>query len=263
VADEPKKPARTRASAKPVARGAGAPKKPAARARAASTEGDAAAKPAARTRAGAKKTDEAAAKKPTGASKAAAASAEKPARRRAAVKPETGAAPVEAPRSRAAAKTPAKAAVDTPAPAVQAPKRAPLRARSAKTPATPAPAPSRRRRAAPVGPVTVTARARYVRGSARKARLVCDHIRGKPVPEARALLAFAPRGVARDWEKLLNSAIANAENNHELVADELRVTAVYADEGPTIKRFKPRAMGRATPILKRTSHLTIELGTEA
>ena len=276
MADEPKKPARTRAAAKPAAEGAGESKKPAARARAASTKGDAAAKPAARTRAAAKTTDEAAAKKPAGESKAAAASAEKPARaikaaaasaekparRRAAVKRETGDAPVEAPRSRAAAKTPAKAAAETPTPAVEAPKRAPSRARSAKTPATPAPAPARRRRAVPTGPVTVTARARYVRGSARKARLVCDHIRGKPVPEARALLAFAPRGVARDWEKLLNSAIANAENNHELVADELRVTAVYADEGPTIKRFKPRAMGRATPILKRTSHLTIELGTE-
>jgi ribosomal protein L22 len=124
------------------------------------------------------------------------------------------------------------------------------------------PTPARRRRPTPAGPVTVTARARYVRSSARKARLVCDHIRGKRVPEAKALLAFAPRGVARDWAKLLDSAIANAENNHELVADELRVKAVYADEGPTIKRFKPRAMGRATPILKRTSHLTIELGTE-
>ena len=108
--------------------------------------------------------------------------------------------------------------------------------------------------------VLVTATAKYVRGSARKARLVCDHIRGKSVPEARALLAFAPRGVARDWAKLLASAVANAENNHELVGDELHVTAVYADEGPTIKRFTPRAMGRATPIHKRTSHLTIELG---
>ncbi|MGD0197770.1 MAG: 50S ribosomal protein L22 [Solirubrobacteraceae bacterium] len=108
--------------------------------------------------------------------------------------------------------------------------------------------------------MTVRAHARYVRSSARKARLVCDHIRGKSVPEAKAVLAFAPRGVARDWTKLLDSAIANAENNHELVADDLHVTAVYADEGPTIKRFTPRAMGRATPIHKRTSHLTIELG---
>ena len=98
--------------------------------------------------------------------------------------------------------------------------------------------------------------------SARKARLVCDHIRGKSVPEARALLAFAPRGVAKDWAKLLDSAVANAENNHELVGDELHVKVVYADEGPTLKRFRPRAMGRATPIHKRTSHLTIMIGTK-
>ena len=64
----------------------------------------------------------------------------------------------------------------------------------------------------------------------------------------------------KDWSKLLNSAVANAENNHELIGDELKVKAVYADEGPTLKRFTPRAMGRATPIHKRTSHLTIELG---
>ena len=107
---------------------------------------------------------------------------------------------------------------------------------------------------------TVRAQARYVRSSARKARLVCDHIRGKSVPEARAVLAFAPRGVAKDWSKLLDSAIANAENNHQLVGEEIQVTTVYADEGPTLKRFTPRAMGRATPIHKRTSHLTIMLG---
>src|SRR6185312_14631875 len=109
--------------------------------------------------------------------------------------------------------------------------------------------------AAPV----VRAHAKYVRTSARKARLVCDHIRGKSVDEARAILAFTPRAVARDWSKLLESAIANAENNHELVGDDLKVLAAYADEGPTLKRFRPRAMGRATRIRKRTSHLTITL----
>ena len=115
-------------------------------------------------------------------------------------------------------------------------------------------------RVAPTGrrPV-VRAHAKYVRTSARKARLVCDHIRGKSVPEARAILQFAPRAVARDWAKLLDSAVANAENNHELVADDLRIKEVYADEGPTLKRFRPRAMGRATQIHKRTSHLTITL----
>jgi ribosomal protein L22 len=108
-------------------------------------------------------------------------------------------------------------------------------------------------------PVVVRAQAKYVRSSARKARLVCDQIRGKTVPEARALLAYSPRDVAEAWTKLLDSAVANAENNHDLVGDELKVLAVYADEGPTIKRFRPRAMGRATRIRKRTSHLTIQL----
>ncbi len=105
----------------------------------------------------------------------------------------------------------------------------------------------------------VRAQARYVRSSARKARLVCDNIRGKSVQEARAILALTPRAVARDWSKLLESAVANAEHNHELVGEDLYVKAVHADEGPTIKRFRPRAMGRATKIRKRTSHLTILL----
>jgi ribosomal protein L22 len=107
--------------------------------------------------------------------------------------------------------------------------------------------------------VLVSAQAKYVRTSARKARLVCDHIRGKDVQQARAILAFTPRGVARDWSKLLESAVANAEHNHELVGEDLRIYSVVADEGPTLKRFRPRAMGRATRIRKRTSHLTITL----
>lgn len=105
----------------------------------------------------------------------------------------------------------------------------------------------------------VRAQARYVRTSARKARLVCDHIRGKSVPEARAILAHTPRAVAADWEKLLASAVANAEHNHELLGDELRILTVTADEGPTLKRFRPRARGMASRIRKRTSHLTITL----
>ncbi|MGH2832777.1 MAG: 50S ribosomal protein L22 [Solirubrobacteraceae bacterium] len=108
----------------------------------------------------------------------------------------------------------------------------------------------------------VRARARYVRTSARKARMVCVHLPGRSVHEARAILAFTPREVARDWSKLLESAVANAENNHELLEDDLVVHEAYADEGPTIKRHRPRAQGRATPILKRTSHLTITLTTE-
>jgi ribosomal protein L22 len=125
----------------------------------------------------------------------------------------------------------------------------------------PKPAPARRRppRDPSLPPPVVRAHARYVRSSARKARLVCDHIRGKSVDDARAILAHTPRAVARDWSKLLESAIANAENNHELVGEDLYIKAIHADEGPTIKRFRPRAMGRATRIRKRTSHLTILL----
>ncbi len=123
----------------------------------------------------------------------------------------------------------------------------------------PAPAPARRA-PRPVGePVLVRATAKYVRTSPRKARLVCDHIRGKSVQEARAILAHTPRAVARDWSKLLESAIANAEHNHELIGEDLHVVAVTADDGPTLKRFQPRAMGRATRIRKRTSHLSITL----
>ena len=122
----------------------------------------------------------------------------------------------------------------------------------APAPRKPPAAKARRRR-------VVRARARYVRTSARKARMVCGHLRGKSVQEARAILAFTPREVARDWSKLLESAVANAESNHELLEDDLIIREAYADEGPTIKRFRPRAMGRATPIRKRTSHLTIAL----
>jgi ribosomal protein L22 len=112
------------------------------------------------------------------------------------------------------------------------------------------------------GRVAVRAQAKYVRCAPRKARLVVDHIRGKSVHDARAILATTPRAAARDVLKLLDSAIANAENNHELVADELRVGKVFVDEGPTLKRFQPRAQGRATRIRKRTSHMTILLTTK-
>jgi ribosomal protein L22 len=129
----------------------------------------------------------------------------------------------------------------------------------AKAKAKPKGTPSRRRREAPEPGVLVRAQAKYVRTSARKARLVCDHIRGKDVAEARAILAFTPRAAAKAWIKLLESAVANAEHNHELVGEDLRIAAVHADEGPTLKRYRPRAMGRATRIRKRTSHLTITL----
>jgi len=147
-------------------------------------------------------------------------------------------------------------------PEAEAPKPRRRRRRSAEpeeTPAKPAPTRRRRERDPDLPPPVVRAQAKYVRSSARKARLVCNNIRGRSVEEARAILAHTPRAVARDWSKLLESAVANAEHNHELVGEDLYVKAVHADEGPTIRRFRPRAMGRATKIRKRTSHLTILL----
>ena len=119
----------------------------------------------------------------------------------------------------------------------------------------------RRRPRQPDADIVVRARSKYVRSAPRKARLVMDHIRGKEVEQARAILGHAPRAVADDILKLLNSAVANAESAHELGPDELRIWRAFVDEGPTIKRFRPRALGRATRINKRTSHMTIELTT--
>jgi len=111
------------------------------------------------------------------------------------------------------------------------------------------------------GQVEVRARARYVRSAPRKARLVMHHIRGKRIADARAILVHTPRAASTDVLKLLNSAVANAENNYELDVDDLKVSHAYVDEGPTIKRWRPRAYGRATRINKRTSHMTILLTT--
>jgi ribosomal protein L22 len=153
-----------------------------------------------------------------------------------------------------------EAPVTPPTPVRGSSSRRPSRSRKpAETAADAAPRRSRSRREPGVAAPVVRAEARYVRSSARKARLVCDNIRGKTVEEARAILAVTPRAVARDWSKLLESAVANAEHNHELVGEDLYVKTVKADEGPTIKRFRPRAMGRATKIRKRTAHLTILL----
>src|ERR671937_1175075 len=105
----------------------------------------------------------------------------------------------------------------------------------------------------------VRAQARWVRMPARKARLVTDHIRGRSVPEARTVLAFTPRAAAREIEKVLRSAVANAEANHNLVGDELIVSAAYVDEGPVMKRWRARARGRAAQIRKPTCHITIRL----
>jgi ribosomal protein L22 len=199
-------------------------------------------------------------------------------RRRAAAKPKAGAAETKS--KSGAAKTGARTRQtkkDAPEPGAQKPAaksdaskekgeakgkaKAPARSRgAAKKESKQAPKPRRGRE--PATRPVVRAQAKYVRSSARKARLVMDHVRGKPVSDARALLRHSPRGIARDLERLLASAVANAENNHDLVGDDLYVKEIYADEGPTLRRFRPRAQGRATRIRKRTSHLTVALSTK-
>jgi large subunit ribosomal protein L22 len=101
--------------------------------------------------------------------------------------------------------------------------------------------------------------AKYVRIAPRKARLVADEIRGKSYPEARSLLRFTNKRAAKVVDDVLRSAAANAEHNLDVDADELKVKTIKVDEGPTIKRYRARAMGRATMIRKRTSHITVEL----
>jgi large subunit ribosomal protein L22 len=110
-------------------------------------------------------------------------------------------------------------------------------------------------------PREVRAEAKWVRSSARKARLVTDQIRGRSVPEARTILAFSQRAIAREVEKVLNSAVANAESRPDLRlnGDEMIVAAAYADEGPTMKRWRARARGRVARIRKRTCHITVRL----
>jgi large subunit ribosomal protein L22 len=105
----------------------------------------------------------------------------------------------------------------------------------------------------------VRAEAKWVRVSPRKARLVTEHIRGRSVPEARTVLAFTPRAAAREIEKVLRSAVANAEANHGLIGDDLVVSAAFVDEGPTLKRGRARARGRFARIHKRTCHITVRL----
>jgi len=214
--------------------------KPKARTRAKTAEKPAAKKPAAKKAAAEKKPAE---KKPA---------ERKPAERKPAAKAKAEAKPEAKTEEKAEAKTEAKGRAKQPA-----------RTRgAAKEEAKPTAAP--RRRASAEGPVrpVVRAQAKYVRSSARKARLVMDHVRGMTVTEAQAVLRHSPRGIARDLERLLASAVANAENNHELVSDDLYVKEIYADEGPTLRRFRPRAQGRATRIRKRTSHLTVALSTK-
>jgi large subunit ribosomal protein L22 len=113
--------------------------------------------------------------------------------------------------------------------------------------------------AVPEAQTGVRAQAKWVRMSPRKARLVAEHIRGRSVPEARTILTFTDRAAARAIEKVLSSAVANAEANHGLVGDDLIVDAAYVDEGPVIKRWRARARGRVARIRKPTCHITVRL----
>jgi ribosomal protein L22 len=136
-------------------------------------------------------------------------------------------------------------------------KRTPKKA-EAKAPAKPKAA---EKKVAPelIAAPVVRASARYVRIAPRKARFIADQVRGLHIEKARALLQFSPRGAAQDIQKLIDSAAANAENNHDLIGDEMKVSSITVDEGPTLKRYRPRAQGRATPINKRTSHIAVAL----
>jgi ribosomal protein L22 len=183
----------------------------------------------------------------------------KPAKKPAAKKPAASkpAAKKPAAESKPAAKKPA---AKKPAEKKPAAKK-PAEKKPAAKPKTPA-KPKASQPAKPIAPPVVRASAKYVRIAPRKARLIADQVRGLPIDEARALLRFSTRSAAQDVGKLLDSAAANAENNHDLVADDLKVSEITVNEGPTLKRYRPRALGRATPIHKRTSHIAVALVPE-
>jgi ribosomal protein L22 len=195
-------------------------------------------------------------KKSTNKADAAKASGEKAEAKKAAKKDDAKASK-KAPAKKAAKKEAKKAAAKKDAKGKGETKKAP---KAKKEPAKPESKKSPAKKAkAPAAPPVVKAKARYVRIAPRKARLIADQVRGMHIEQARALLAFSPRGAAEPIHKLINSAAANAENNHDLIGDEMRVSSITVDEGPTLRRFRPRAMGRATPINKRTSHIAVAL----
>jgi ribosomal protein L22 len=143
-------------------------------------------------------------------------------------------------------------------------RKAPAKKSEDKPKAETSKAPARRRASkqeAPERPV-VNARARFVRVAPRKARLVADQVRGLALDDALPLLRFSTRSAAQDIRKLIESAAANAEANHDLVADDLMIKDIHVDEGPTLRRYRPRALGRATRINKRTSHIVVALTPE-
>jgi ribosomal protein L22 len=205
-----------------------------------------------------KKTEQDKAKKPAPKPKSAGAKSggESTAAKKPAAKSGTAAkpkAPAKKPATQAKPKGEAKPKAETKAKAPAKPKAE----TKAKAEAKPKPPPKE----APERPV-VNASARFVRLAPRKARLVADQVRGLPIEDALALLRFSSRGAARDIRKLIESAAANAEANHDLVADDLMIKDIHVDEGPTLRRYRPRALGRATRINKRTSHIAVALTPE-
>jgi ribosomal protein L22 len=171
----------------------------------------------------------------------------------------------------AAKKPAAKKPAAKPAAKESAPKKAAAKKPAAKKPAAKKPAakPKAESKAKakpkpkePAERPVVNASARFVRIAPRKARLVADQVRGLPLEDALPLLRFSTRGAAQDIRKLLESAAANAETNHDLVADDLLIKDIHVDEGPTLRRYRPRALGRATRINKRTSHIAVALTPE-
>jgi ribosomal protein L22 len=168
----------------------------------------------------------------------------------------------EEPKKDAAKKAPAKKSPAKKETAKKAaPKKQPAKKDTAKKAAPKKEAPKAKPEPKPA-PLVVRASSRYVRVAPRKARLVANQVRGMQIEKARALLEFSPRGAARDIVKLIDSAAANAENNFDLIADEMTVAEITVDEGPVLRRYRPRALGRATPINKRTSHIAVALSPE-
>jgi len=174
-----------------------------------------------------------------------------PAKKAAAKKETTAKKETKAAAKKPAAKKPAN-------PAKKSAEKAPAKAKAKKAESKPKAAPKKVAPELVAAPV-VRASARYVRIAPRKARLIADQVRGLHIEKARALLQFSPRGAAQDIHKLIDSAAANAENNHDLIGDEMKISSITVDEGPTLKRYRPRAQGRATPIHKRTSHIAVAL----
>ncbi len=195
----------------------------------------------------------------------------KPAAKKPAAKPAARKPAAKKPAASSAAKKPA---AKKPAAKKPAPKKAPAEPKAeTKAETKPKSKPRAKPKASPKTAATktaaesserpvVNARARFVRVAPRKARLVADQVRGLPLDDALPLLRFSTRSAAQDIRKLLESAAANAETNHDLVADDLFIKDIHVDEGPTLRRYRPRALGRATRINKRTSHIVVALTPE-